>query len=113
MHAAAIHAHHRLRQEAGCQAHMRSHLSANQLVNLDLIRRCDNLPVAVVDFELRWRDFRMVFFVLEAHGTLHFRGSIDERAQQVAGQRVIVAAGVDVFEFASFVIAPLRVRPFE
>ena len=56
----------------------------------------------------------MVLLVLEAHGALHFGGGVDERAQRVAGQRVIVAAGVDVLELAvGFVIVPLRVGPLE
>ena len=111
MHAAAVHAHHRLRKEAGGQAHVGRDLAANQFVDLDLIGCSHNFSIPVVDFKLRWRDFRMVLFVLEAHGALHFGGSVDERAQRIAGQRVIVATGVDILELAGFVIAPFRIRP--
>src|SRR6266478_6409149 len=52
----------------------------------------------------------MVFFVLEAHRTLHFSSRIDEGAQRIAGQRVVVSAGIHVLEFSSFVVATLRVR---
>ena len=110
MHAAAVHAHHRFRQEAGGQPHVGRDLAANQLVDLDLVGGSHNFAVAVVDFKLRGRDFRMVLLVLEAHGALHFGGGVDKRAQRVAGQRVVIAAGVDVLELAGFVIAPLGVR---
>ena len=113
VHAAAVHAHDRLGQEARGQPHLGGHLAADQLVELDLIGRGDHFGVAVVDFELRRRDFRMVLLVLEAHGALHFGAVIDERAQRIAGQRVIVAAGVDVLELAGFVIAPLGVHALE
>ena len=55
----------------------------------------------------------MVLLVLEAHRALHFGGGVDERAQRIAGQRVVVAAGVDVFELAGLVVAPLGVRALE
>src|SRR5438309_11092601 len=55
----------------------------------------------------------MVFLVLEAHGPLHFGSRVDERTQRIAGQRVIVSAGVDVLELAGFVIAALGIGPFE
>src|SRR5438132_8245452 len=51
----------------------------------------------------------MILFVLEAHGALNLGRGVDEGAQRVAGKRVVVAAGVDVFEFAGFVIAALGV----
>ena len=41
----------------------------------------------------------MVLLVLEAHGALHFGGGVDEGAQRIAGQRVMIA-GIDVFELA-------------
>src|SRR5437660_6929928 len=52
----------------------------------------------------------MVFFVLEAHRTLHFSSRIDEGAQRIPGQRMVVSAGIHVLEFSSFVVAALRVR---
>src|SRR6185312_10671037 len=55
----------------------------------------------------------MILLILESHRALHFRGCIDESAQRIAGQRVIVAAGVYVIEFGGLVITTLRVRSFE
>ena len=55
----------------------------------------------------------MVLLVLEAHGALHFGAAVDEQAQRIAGQRVVVAAGVDVLELAGLVIVPLGVRALE
>src|SRR4030081_1676080 len=52
----------------------------------------------------------MVLFVLEAHRTLYLRGRIDEGAQRIAGQRMVVSAGIHVLKFPRFVVAPLRVR---
>src|SRR5438270_10395689 len=52
----------------------------------------------------------MIFFVLKAHGALHFGGRVDKSAQRIAGKGMVVAPGVDVFEFAGFVIAALGVR---
>ena len=69
--------------------------------------------IAVVDFELRRSDLGVVFFVLEAHGALHFGGGVNKGAQRIAGQRMVVAAGIDVLELASFVIAALGVRSLE
>ena len=111
VHAAAVDAHDRLRQEADAVKPMLGgHLAADQLVELDLVGGRHHFAVAVVDFELRRRDFRVVLFVLEAHRALHFGGGVDEGAQRIAGQRVIVAAGVDVFELAGFVIVAARRR---
>ena len=116
VHAAAVDADHRLGQERCRQPHVGRHLAADQLVELNLIGRGDDFAVAVVDFELRRRDFRVVLLVLEAHGALHFGGGVDERAQRIAGQGVIIAAGIHVFELAGFVIArsasgPLKRKP--
>ena len=69
--------------------------------------------VAVVDLELRGRDLGVILFVLESHRALHFRGRIDEGAQRIAGQRMIVAAGVHVFELAGLVVGALGVRSIE
>ena len=55
----------------------------------------------------------MILLVLETHGALHFRRGVDKSAQYVAGQRMIVAAGVDVIELAGLVIAALRIRPLK
>ena len=51
---------------------LRGHLAANQLVDLDLIGGRYHFAVAVVDLELRRRNLRVVFLVLEAHRPLHF-----------------------------------------
>ena len=110
VHAAAVDADDRLRQEARGEAHVGGDLAADQLVELNLIGCGDDFAVAVVDFELRRRDFGVVLLVLETHGALHFGGRVDERAQRIAGQRVIVAAGVDVLELAGFVSSGAR-RP--
>ena len=113
MHAASIHAHDGLGKEAGREAHAGGHLAADQLVELDVIGSRNHFGVAVVDLKLRRRDFRMVLLVLEAHRALHFRCGVDERAQLIARQRVIVAAGVDVLELAGFGIVPLGVHALE
>ena len=110
MHAAAVDANHRLGQEAGGQSHVARDLAADQFVELDLIGRGHDFGIAVVDFELRGRDFGVILFVLEAHGALHFGSRVDEIAQRIAGQRVVVAAGIDVFELAGLVISALGVR---
>ena len=86
MHAAAIDAHHRLRQEARRETHLIGHLATDQLVKLDLIGGPDYVRIAVIDFELLRRDFRVVLLVLEAHGALDFGGRIDKRSQRIAGQ---------------------------
>src|ERR1700722_11965714 len=52
----------------------------------------------------------MVFLVLEAHGTLYFGSGVNKRAQRITRQRVVITAGVDVLELASFVVSPLRIR---
>src|SRR5277367_6098941 len=65
----------------------------------------DDFAVAVIDFKLRGRDFRVVFFILEAHGALHLGRGVDKRAQRIAGQRMVVAAGIHVFKFSGFVVA--------
>ncbi len=98
MHAAAIHAHHRLRQKRRRESQIRGHLPANQFIKLNLIRGRDHFAVTVIDFELRRRNFRMVFLVLEAHRALHFGRGIDESPQRVARQRVIISAGIYVLE---------------
>ena len=113
VHAVAVDADDRLRQEARCQAHLRGHLAADQLVELDLVGGGDHFGVAVVDFELRRRDFGVILLVLEAHRALHFGGRVDELAQRIARQRMIVAARVDVLELAGLVIAALGVRALE
>ena len=89
------------------------HLAADELVELDLIGGGDNFTVSVVNFELRGRDFGVVLLVLEAHGALNFRRGVDEGAQRVAGQRVVVAAGVYVLEPARFGKAPFGVESGE
>src|SRR5262249_14708315 len=70
-------------------------------------------PVTAVDFKLRGRNFGVVLLVLEAHGALNLCGGVDEGAQEVTRQGVVVAAGVDVLKLQSFVIMALGVGAFE
>ena len=113
MHAVAVHADHGFRQERGGHSHARRDLAADQFVELDLIGGGHDFAVTVVDLELRRRDFGMVLFVLESHGALHFGGGVDETAQRVTGQGMIVAAGVHVIELVGFVVALFGVRALE
>ena len=92
---------------------LRGDLAADQLVELDLVGGGHDFGIAVIDFELRRRDFGVVLLVLEAHGALHFGGGIDKRAQRIARQRVIIAAGIDVLELAGLVVMPLGVGTLE
>ncbi len=55
----------------------------------------------------------MVLLVLEAHRALHFRSRVDKSAEWIAGEGVVVAAGVDVFKFTGLVKMALCVRAFE
>ena len=103
MHAVSVDADNRLGEEACGQPHLSGDLTADQFVKLDLVGSGDHFTVAVIDFKLRRRNFRVVFFVLETHGALHFGGRVDEGAERVAGQGVIVATGIYVFELAGFV----------
>src|SRR6185437_1598403 len=113
VHAAAVHADDWLGQEGGRHPQLCRDFAADQFVDLDLVGGGDNFSVAVVDFELRRSDFRVVFFVLETHSALHFGGCVNECAQGIAGQRVVVAAGVHVFEFAGFLEVALGVGAFK
>src|SRR5258707_3363850 len=55
----------------------------------------------------------MVFLILKAHGALYFRRGIDEGAQWVARQRMVIAAGVHIVELAGFVVATLGICALE
>ena len=55
----------------------------------------------------------MVLLVLEAQRALHLGRRVDERAQRVAGQRVIVAAGVHVVEALLLEEVLLRIHALE
>ena len=109
VHAAAIDAGDGLGQEASGIAHVGGDLAAEQLVELDLVGRGDDLAVAEVDFKLAGRYFGVVLLVLEAHGALHFGGGVDELAQRIERKRVVVSAGRDEFEFAGFVVGLLGI----
>jgi len=98
VHAAAVDADDGLGQEGRGHPHAGCDLATEQFVELDLVGRGDGLDVAVVDLELRRRDFRVVFLVLEPERALDLGGGINEGAQRVAGERVVVAAGIDVVE---------------
>jgi hypothetical protein len=113
VHAAAVDTHNRLRHERCGESHVTSDLAADQLVELDLVGSSHDFAVAIIDFKLRRRNFRVVFLILEAHRALHFRRGVDERAERVARQRVIVAARVDVFELACIVKTPLGLGSVE
>src|SRR6266849_8730730 len=113
VHAAAVDADDRLGKETCGESHFVGDLAADELVELDLIGSGDDFAVAVVDFELRGRDFRVIFFILEAHGALHFGAGVDKGAQRIAGERVVVAAGVDVLELSGFVVMALGVGALE
>jgi len=113
VHTAAVDSYDRLWQEGRGQSHIACDLAADQFVELDVVGSGYGLGVAVVDLELRRRDLRVVLFVLEAHGPLHLGRRIDEGAQRIAGKRVIIAAGIDVLEFSSFVVDALGLRALE
>ena len=113
VHAAAVDADHRLRQEAGRHPELGRDLAADELVELDLVGGGDDLAVGVVDLELRGCDLGVILLVLKPHRALHFGDHVDEVAQRVAGQRIIVPAGIDVFERVRFVIAALGVEPLK
>src|SRR5579862_4291325 len=105
MHATAVYANDRLGKEACGHAHVGRDLAAEQLIELDLVGRPDNFRVAVVDLKLAWSHFRVILLVLKAHGALYFGRSVDELAQRVERERMIVAAAADEFELASLVIS--------
>ena len=109
VHAAAVDADDGLGQEAGGVAHVVGDLPAEQLVELNLVGRRHHFAVAVVDFELAGRDLGVVLLVLEAHCPLHFGRGVNELAQRIERQHVIVAAGVDELELARLVIFLFRI----
>src|SRR5260221_4143850 len=55
----------------------------------------------------------MVFLILKAVGALYFRCGIDEGAQWVGRQRMVIAAGVHIVELAGFVVATLGICALE
>ncbi len=55
----------------------------------------------------------MVLLILESHRALHFGHRVDETAQWIAGQRVVVSARVHVIEPPRLRKIPLRVDPRE
>jgi len=113
VHAASVDPNDGLRKEGSGEAHFVGDLAANQFVKLNLVGGVDDFGVAVIDFELRRRDLRVVFFILKAHSTLDFGGGVDESAERVAGERVVVATCVDVLEFSVFVVVALGVSSLE
>ncbi len=113
VHPVAVDTDHRFGQERRGEAHAGGDLPADQLVELDLVGRRDDFAVAVVDLELRRRDFGVVLLVLEPHGPLHFGRRVDERAQRITGERVVVPAGVDVLEPVRLVEPLFGVRSVE
>ena len=86
MHAVAVHPGHRLGQETGRQPEPAGHLTADQLVELNLIGGDHGLGKTEIHLELRGRDLRMILFVQKAHGPLCLRGPIDELTQRVLRQ---------------------------
>src|SRR5262245_39713772 len=55
----------------------------------------------------------MIFLVCESHGPEGLGGVVNELAQRITGERMIIADGVDVLELAVLVIAPLSVGSAE
>ena len=55
----------------------------------------------------------MVLLVLEAQRALHLGRGVDEGAQRIAGQRVIVAAGVHIVEALLLGKVLLRIHALE
>src|SRR6266404_6906437 len=51
----------------------------------------------------------MILLILESHGPLHFRASINERSQLIAGKRMVISARVDVLKSAGLGIMLLSV----
>ena len=113
MHSAAVDTDDWLRQKRSGQSHIARDLPADQLVELNVVGRGHHFRVVVVDFELRRRNFGVVLLVLEPHRPLHFRSRVDEAAQRIARQRMIISARVHVFEFARLMICALGIRPIE
>jgi len=111
--ARAVDAGDGLGEEAGSHAHLGRDLTADQLVELNLVSGSDDIAVGVINLELRRSDFRVVLLVLETHRALHFRGGVDELAERVTGERVVVTALVDVLEGASLVVVTLGVDAIE
>src|SRR5579862_5248504 len=111
VHAAAVDADDRLGQEARGETVVVGDLAAEELVELDLVGGGYHFAVTEVDLELRRRDFRMVLLVLEPHGALHFGRSVDELAQGIERQGVIIAAGGDEVEPHRLVVLLLRILP--
>src|SRR2546423_15673157 len=109
MHSIAVHAHHWLGQETGREAHFGCYLAADQLIKLNLVGGRHYFAIAVIDLELRGRNFRMIFLILKTHGALHFRSGVNEGAEGISRQRMIVAASIYVLEFAGFVVTALGV----
>src|SRR5262249_58358312 len=85
-------------------------LDTDHFVELNLVGCGNRSAIAVVDFKLGRRTLRVVLLILESHRALHLGGGIDEGAQRIAGQRVIVAAGIYILELAGFVVAALGIR---
>ena len=52
----------------------------------------------------------MILLVLETHGALHFSALVDEQPQRVVGQRMIIAAGTDIFELTGMNVMFFRVH---
>ena len=100
VHAAAVDSGYGFGKEAGAVAVVVGDLTAEELVELNLVGRGHNFGVSEVDFELAGCDLGMVLFVLETHGALHLSGGVDELAERVERQRVVVAAGVYELELA-------------
>ena len=55
----------------------------------------------------------MILLILETHGALYFRSGVDEAAQRIARQRVVIATGIHVLEGSSLMVAALGIRSFK
>ena len=53
----------------------------------------------------------MILFILESHRPLHLGASVDEGAERIDGQRLIVSSGVDVLELPGVAVVFFGVQP--
>ncbi len=113
MHATAVDARERLGQEGSRHVHLGCHLTAEELVELHLIRGDQCVGVIEVHFELTRCHFGVVLLVSEPHGSLHLGRRIDELAQGIAGKGVIVPTGGNALEASRLVVTSFCVTALE
>src|SRR5207253_10542820 len=69
--------------------------------------------VRIVALKLRGRNLGMILLIGKAHRALYLGHRVDEAAQWIAGQRVVVAALVHKFELAKRAIVALGIAAAE